>query len=49
MGAARSPHAVEFLVPGRQALAGLNPGMKIAAGFPRRGGDRFLEHIRRIN
>ncbi|MCC6536419.1 MAG: di-heme enzyme [Bryobacterales bacterium] len=45
MQAMRPPNAMEFLVPDRAFLATLRPGMKIAAGVRKRGGDYILERL----
>lgn len=49
MNAMQAPYAMEFLVPDKQALAALKPGMKITAGVRKQGGDYILESIRRTN
>jgi Cu/Ag efflux protein CusF len=47
MSAMRAPYAMEFLVPDRQTLATLRPGMRITAGVRKRGSDYILEQIRK--
>jgi Cu/Ag efflux protein CusF len=47
MNAMHKPYAMEFLVPNKQSLAGLKPGMKITAGVRKRGSDYILDPIRR--
>lgn len=51
MKAMNPPYAMEFLVPNKQFLGSLKPGMKIAAGVRKRGSDYILEPIppRRTN
>jgi len=43
MKAMPPPYAMEFLVPDRQFLASLKPGLKIQAGVRKRGSDYLLE------
>lgn len=45
MNAMRAPYAMEFLVLDKDFLNGLKPGMKIAAGVRKRGGDYLLERL----
>jgi cytochrome c peroxidase len=47
MNAMNAPYAMEFMVPNKQSLAGLRPGMKITAGVRKRGSDYLLEQLRR--
>lgn len=43
MNAMPPPHAMEFLVPDKQFLSSLRPGMKLTAGVRKRGSDYILE------
>ncbi len=47
MNAMQPPYAMEFLVPAKQFLSTLRPGMKLTAGVRKRGADYILEPILR--
>ena len=46
MEAMKGTNGMEFLVPDRKSLAGLQPGRRISATIRRQGGDWVLEQIR---
>jgi len=48
MSAMKAPYAMEFLVENKSLLLNLKPGMRIAAGVRKRGGDYILSQLRRI-
>lgn len=48
MNAMEAPYAMEFVVPDKQSLTSLKPGMKITAGVRKQGSDYILEHIRPV-
>jgi cytochrome c peroxidase len=47
MTAMQKPKAMEFIVPEKQVLKNLRPGMKITAGVRKRGSDYILERIQK--